>query len=292
MSEVTDDFLNSAKDLFAKRKAYRVAATLLGVSMFLAPRHDAAGSIMGVILFLSLLFVGLKLMFIQLALKNYIWQKFQNSLTSTQRDSVKYEKLPLKPKSVISNLGGSLDFNVLAQGSLNDYDVRLLELHVTFNPQSKNGRYDREFRVFEVKTNQSYYHVFMDSKSNSLLPSSSAMSILSRSLSKNKTLTVEGDVERYFKIYVPEDSGYESLITLSPDKLISLRNHGTRFDIEFIDDVIYIITSNKIKNLKDVMLYQKSLLDVVSELGLNLQRMYQGEAKELNLITPTVITFL
>jgi hypothetical protein len=40
------------------------------------------------------------------------------------------------------------------------------------------------------------------------------------------------------------------------------------------------------------MLYQSHLFDVVNELGMNLQGKNQGEAKEIKLITPSVITLM
>jgi hypothetical protein len=59
-------------------------------------------------------------------------------------------------------------------------------------------------------------------------------------------------------------------MTISPEKLLAIRDHGYNFDIEFVGSSIYIISNNKIRNLKSILMYQDSVLDTVYALGVNL----------------------
>ena len=192
---------------------------------------------------------------------------------------------------VMGSIGDAQSLFVIAAGTLENYEVRLLKQSVYYNPQSKNGHYSREFRILEIKTTEDFYHVFMVSRQASRNILSTAMTVLAKSVKHNKKLVVEGDVNKYFNIYIPEAAESESLITLSLENLLAIRDYGHNFDIEFIGKSIYIISNNKMRNLKSILIYQDSALEVIRSLGVNLVRNRPDTDDLISVINPDVMTF-
>lgn len=283
-NEIPDRFVLSLKPLFRERTIYRLLTaaglvlTLLGNNFWLF--------VPGIILLVA---AGLKLAFVGTNLETQVWNRF-----SAQLDPVNVTRHtnPQEPlRGVIGSIGDFRHLSVLAQGRYGPYDIRLLRQTVSYNPQSKNGSYSRRYRVLEITTRQEFYHVFLDSKSNDQSLFSTSMNILSRSVRDNQILTVEGDVHKHFQIYVPADDAFKSLVTLTPEKLLALRDYGSTFDVEFIDNRIYLITNDKIKNAKDILVYRASALAVLEHIGMDLVRTRRDINNSLTVTTPTVLTF-
>jgi hypothetical protein len=60
------------------------------------------------------------------------------------------------------------------------------------------------------------------------------------SFSSHQTLSLEGDFDRYFTLYVPRDYERDALYVFTPDLMALLIDEAAPFDVEIIDDWMYI----------------------------------------------------
>jgi hypothetical protein len=278
-----DEFVKSVDALFKKRRLYRIASivcliiTIFGYSLWIMYPF-----------LIQVFYFGAKLINTEMNLERKIWQKFSECLDSVPDSMTDINSKPLE--GVMGTIGDVRDIRVLVAGTYDTHKVRLLQETVYYNPSSENGNYSRKYRILEIQCPQDFYNVFVDSKSNNQSSFSTAMNVLSRSVRSNPKLTVEGDVNKFFDIYVPKDSKADSLITLTPEKLLALREYGTKFDVEFINNSVYLISNAKIKNVKDIMAYQKDILKVIDNIGIDLKRQRKGTEDQLVIKTPVILT--
>lgn len=287
MMSDTDELLQKLKPLFRSRRQYGLFLVINAFALLLFASYD---SWFALPLIPSFVIIFFKYVLIESSLEENIWSAFQRYLIPApgKKSFISYDKL----RGVLGNLGDFQKYYVLAEGLYGNYYIRSLNCTVWFNTQSHYGSFERRYRVLEISTTQNFYHVFMDSKRNNQSQISTAMNVLSRSIRENTVLNVEGDVHKYFKIYTTNE-GSEGLITLTPNTLIALRDYGSNFDVEFVENTVYLITRNKIKNIKDVLIYQRSVLDLLNTLGADLVRS-RSDAKysgKLSVKTPSILTF-
>lgn len=280
-----DTFIQAVRPLFRLRNIYR-ALWILSIIILIA----SSDSWFFFVAIVMAIVVSSKYADAELRLSKKVWERFAAQLDSVETNS----QILMRPKplsGVIGSIGGMRLLSVIYQGNYGGYDIRLLNQTVVYNPGSRNGSYSRGYRILEITTAQDFYHVFIDSKQNDRKVLSRAMTILSLSVRGNARLQTEGDVNRYFDIYIPRDDRYKSLVTLTPEKLLALREYGKQFDVEFVDNKIYVITNDKIRNLQDILGYQKSVLELVNNIGVDVLRKRTDIDDTLQVQTPKVLTF-
>ncbi|KAM9865326.1 hypothetical protein ACIFOC_01857 [Leucobacter aridicollis] len=90
------------------------------------------------------------------------------------------------------------------------------------------------FRYLSLRLPRALPHLVIDARGNgslrSLLPGSQRVSL-------------EGDFDRYFTVYVPEGYERDALELLTPDVMACLIDHGRRWDIEVIDDTLQLAST-------------------------------------------------
>ena len=287
----TDSYVADIMMIYRKRRYAKAYIFCMAIFILIVAPHQSS-PIFGIITLLAsllLLYLFVRLFIITMYLEESVWKRFNSKMTNI----VLPDRSTASPVlyGVMGSIGDASSMRVITEGMYGNYNIRLIEQSVFYKPQSKNGNYSREYRVLEIMTNQDFYHVFMDSKRNSMNIFSTAMTILAKSVKHNKKLNVEGDVNKFFKIYIPQAAEFESLITLSPEKLLAIRDFGNNFDIEFVGKSIYIISSNKIKNVKNILLYQDTALELISSLGVNLVRKRSDIDDTISVTNPDVMTF-
>ena len=287
----SDGYVAQLSPLFKRRRQIRLSIVLLLPVLLVGVSQQSSNifTIIGLASLVGLILLLIKLFFITYSLEETVWDRFRSKMTKVVNTSSSIETPVLA--GVMGSIGDAQSLFVIAAGTLENYEVRLLKQSVYYNPQSKNGHYSREFRILEIKTTEDFYHVFMVSRQASRNILSTAMTVLAKSVKHNKKLVVEGDVNKYFNIYIPEAAESESLITLSPENLLAIRDYGHNFDIEFIGKSIYIISNNKMRNLKSILIYQDSALEVIRSLGVNLVRNRPDTDDLISVVNPDVMTF-
>jgi hypothetical protein len=110
-----------------------------------------------------------------------------------------------------------------------------------FDKARDNGRYSHErgFGVIRIRLERQLPHVLLDSKRNnrgifSNLPSFRGV----------QRLTLEGDFNNYFGVYVPADYGRDTLYFLTPELMALFIDYSAKYDLEIVDDSLFMY-SNK-----------------------------------------------
>lgn len=179
---------------------------------------------------------------------------------------------------------------VLASGQINGIDFSVIELGVNF--LYRRDGYRKTYRVFAIRTQQDSPNIYIDSKANNGRFRSSNMQFIRGSISHNPTLHVEGDVHKHFNIYIEPDAQIPSLVSLAPDRLLAIRDFGKKFDIEFVDEYIYIISDAKIKGADDMSYYQQNVLNLLADIKAQLKRKDTVSTPGLDIRLPGVISML
>jgi len=86
----------------------------------------------------------------------------------------------------------------------------------------------------------------------------------------HRTISLEGDFDRYFRLYCPVDSQVEALSLIAPDLMALLIDKATPFDVE-VDDHWVLFYSRVPFDLLDPALYRR-LFDIVKVIGGKIER--------------------
>ena len=292
LSQDDTKFVELTKHLFRRRTIFEF---LFGISIFvLVILFVFGGSITNTLFAVALVIyfvIALPLSVFNLAHVNSlidkkVWQYFQESYGIT---SDKLDKSPVQ--GVMNEIDGRKISTVLFTGEYKNYCIRVINYTVNYY-RSDRLAYIRHYRILEITTNQNFINVFMDSHANNRKIKRDAMTLLSDSVAHNKKLIVEGDMHNYFTIYIPNETLIDSLVTLTPDKLIALRDYGKNFDVEFIGNKINVITDQKIKNVQDILAFQASIIVLLDNIGAELIRNYKFDDNRLSVKHPSAIDML
>lgn len=101
---------------------------------------------------------------------------------------------------------------------------------------SGKNRSEHHWGYVRVKLVRKLPHMLLDAKSNNIL---GKLSNLPESFGR-QTLSLEGDFDKYFTLYVPEGYQRDALYALTPDVMAALVDAGKEFDIEIVDDELFI----------------------------------------------------
>jgi hypothetical protein len=278
------DFSASVRPYFRQRAVYRIVTCAAYLVLLVSYRTWAVVPAVVIAVLASV-----KVARIESAMESKVWSRFARQLDSIDPQSNDNLAGPLQ--GVLGQLGDRRSCSVIVSGTYRGYPIRLLHETTEYNPGVKSS-YMRDYRILEITAKQDFYHVFIDSKSNSRFGFSTAMNVLSLSVRGNQKLDVGGDAGKYFTIYVPPDDRYRSLLTLTPQKIMALRGFGTGFDVEFVGNKIFIITRDTIRNIKDALLYQDDVLGMLDNIGIDLRKVHNDAlGEDLQVIRPHVLTF-
>lgn len=104
-------------------------------------------------------------------------------------------------------------------------------------------------------------HMVLDAKKNNFL----GISNLSDTFNRSQVLSLEGDFDRYFTLYAPKEYERDALYIFTPDVMLALIEDGGAYDMEVIDDNLFIYHVTKF----DLMSEQKirTLLAIAERIG-------------------------
>ena len=86
-------------------------------------------------------------------------------------------------------------------------------------------------------------HMLLDSKKNNFL--GGVLSSLPTSLESDQTMRLEGDFNDFFSLYAPKGYERDALYVFSPDVMAALIDHGNQYDIEVIDDTLFLYQASR-----------------------------------------------
>ncbi len=84
--------------------------------------------------------------------------------------------------------------------------------------------------------------------------------------SRNQMLSLEGDFNTYFQLFVPKDDAVPVLSILSPDIMQTLITSSQRYDVELHDQHLRIISNKKVYGTSDEVFLLEAAKAITSEL--------------------------
>lgn len=98
---------------------------------------------------------------------------------------------------------------------------------------------------------------------------------IARTVEHEQLVSLEGDFDRHFALYVPRDFQVEALQVFTPDVMALLIDHGRRWDIEIVDDNLFVTTSGSFRlwDASEMLRLFRFIDLVVPKLGGRIARM-------------------
>lgn len=110
--------------------------------------------------------------------------------------------------------------------------------------------------------NKALPHMILDAKSNNIFQ---RFSNLPESFESNQRLSLEGDFDSHFTLFAPEEYKRDALYIFTPDVMAKLIDLGKNYDIEVVDDTLYLYSNYPIKlDSEDTL---RAILTVIDTIG-------------------------
>lgn len=129
---------------------------------------------------------------------------------------------------------------------------------------SGKSRSTHNYGFIRVALSRHLPNMVLDSRRDNFL----GISSLPDSIDKSQKLELEGDFNEYFNLYVPKQYERDALYVFTPDVMQAVIQHGQFFDIEIVDDEMYMYTKKlfKLESQQDLEQAIKSIEAIASEL--------------------------
>jgi hypothetical protein len=96
--------------------------------------------------------------------------------------------------------------------------------------------------------------------------------------SKNQVLKLEGDFDKYFTMYCPREYEQDALYVFTPDLMALLIDNADSFDVEIVDDWMFVYSSTSLKIDDPAVLRRMfTIVDTVGAKTLSQSRNYRDE---------------
>ncbi len=117
-------------------------------------------------------------------------------------------------------------------------------------------------------------HMFLDSLQNNMF----GMAGLSGLFSRDQVLSLEGDFNRFFTLYCPQQYERDALYVFTPDLMALCIDEAAPFDIEIVDDWLFVYSPRAFR-MDDPHLLSRifRIIDLVGAKALRQTRRYQDD---------------
>ena len=151
------------------------------------------------------------------------------------------------------------------------------------------------WRYLVVKIDRHVPHAVLDSTKNNLqLFGMNLLSNLPVTVKDGQELALEGDFNKYFKLFVPVGYERDALYIFTPDLMALLIDNANDFDAEMVDDQLYFYQREDAFDAKKIWSedYYTKVFDIVNNIGQKIKNntdYYSDERvgdRALNVVAP------
>lgn len=116
-----------------------------------------------------------------------------------------------------------------------------------------------------IQLDRNLPHMVLDSTSNNSKIFGMNLSNLPVSFKKDQRLSLEGDFDKHFTLYAPEDYKRDALYIFTPDLMALFIDESGSYDAEIIDNKLYIYSSSSFNllNAKEM----KRIFEIIDKIG-------------------------
>lgn len=139
---------------------------------------------------------------------------------------------------IVFGIGRSPQYTTVVNGAYHGQKFEFGNFYCTVG-SGKNSR-RRAFGVVEVTLARKLPHILLDSKANNHFGFSNLPVF-----NNNQRLQLEGDFNKYFDLYVPGGYQRDALYVITPELMALLIDLGAHYDIEIVDDRLYIYSDRE-----------------------------------------------
>lgn len=100
-----------------------------------------------------------------------------------------------------------------------------------------------KYGYIRIKLQRHVAHMLLDGKSNNTNIFGASFSNLPLTMNKDQTLSLEGDFNEHFTLYAPKEYERDALYIFTPDLMALLIDNVSKFDVEVIDDQLFVYGS-------------------------------------------------
>jgi len=181
---------------------------------------------------------------------------------------------------MIFNIGNSRQAEDILGSKSADFIFEIANYNYTETHGSDESRYtDRHnYGYIMVDLNKKLPHMVLDAKSNNVSVFKQSISNLPTTFDKAQVLSLEGDFDKYFKLYAPKEYERDALYILSPDLMAVLIDHSGQFDVEIVDDKMFVYSSTYF-NFSDIESVKKlfKIIEIVGKKIIHQSNNYSDE---------------
>lgn len=131
---------------------------------------------------------------------------------------------------------------------------------------SGKNRQTHDYAYAKLPLGRHLPHMVLDSLQNNFL----GMTNLPDSFKEDQRLELEGDFNKHFKLYAPKQYERDALYIFTPDVMATMIDNGERYDMEIVDDTLYIYSQLPLDLLSAQRL--EPLLQIVDVIGQDLSK--------------------
>lgn len=110
--------------------------------------------------------------------------------------------------------------------------------NLTYVTGSGKNRKTHNWGYLAIKLDRKLPQMVLDAKSNNFFGTN-----LPAKFSRNQVLSLEGDFDRYFTLYCPQEYERDALYVFTPDLMARLIDEAALFDVEIVDDWMFLYSA-------------------------------------------------
>lgn len=190
-------------------------------------------------------------------LYRYVYFAQENGF-SYSRDTTSHSQ-----SGLIFHEGHSRSYGDVISGMLKNTPFEMGNFFYTTGSGKNQQSHDWGYLMIPLKRHVP--NMILDAKSNNIGMFGVGITNLPSAFKNNQTLSLEGDFDTYFTLYAPEEYKQDALYIFTPDLMALLIDNTAKFDVETVDDKLYIYSSKQLDLLNPLLL--EKLFQIIGTVG-------------------------
>ncbi len=217
-----------------------LSVIVAGISVTVGGGSDAGGGGIGFGLFLAVFLGVIILMVVRHFGSGGSWAKWMRLSQFAAANGLQYRSRSANPgyPGMIFTLGDSRS----AFNHLNSTSGRYFDLgDYQYSTGSGKSRTTHYWGYLALQLDRKLPNMVLDSKENNSLFGSD----LPITLRRDQILSLEGDFDKHFTLYCPQEYEQDALYVFTPDLMALLIDDAGSFDVEIVDDWMFIYSPHQ-----------------------------------------------
>jgi hypothetical protein len=217
-----------------------ISVIVAGIGAALAGGADAGGGAIAFTLFLAVFLAAIIVLVVRHFGSGGSWAKWMRLSQFAAANGMQYRSRSANPSysGMIFTLGDSRSaFNRLTSTSGRYFDLGDYQ----YSTGSGKSRTTHYWGYLALQLDRKLPNMVLDSKENNSLFGSD----LPIAFRRDQILSLEGDFDKHFTLYCPQEYEQDALYVFTPDLMALLIDDAGSFDVEIVDDWMFIYSPHQ-----------------------------------------------